>query len=110
MNMYDATEQAYKNGYEAGYNSMANQCVMCGAPLPDECNSMVCEQCKQNYGDSTVYIADKVIKQPKPNTELSFGAGDRDYDFLVNYRRAKPLNRFQIWMYKVCFGIRARNI
>lgn len=47
---------------------------------------------------------------PKPNTELSFGAGDGNYDFLVNYRRKKPLNKFQIWMYKICFGIRARNI
>lgn len=50
------------------------------------------------------------IQPPKPNTELSFGAGDGNYDFLVNYRRTKPLNKFQIWMYKVCFGIRARNI
>ena len=46
----------------------------------------------------------------KPNTELSFGAYDGNYDFLVNYRRTKPLNRFQIWMFKVCFGVRARNI
>lgn len=52
----------------------------------------------------------KAVELPKPNTELSFGAGDGNYDFLVNYCRAKPLNRFQIWMYKVCFGIRARNI
>jgi hypothetical protein len=52
----------------------------------------------------------KPIEPPKPNTELSFGANDGQYDFLINYRRAKPLNRFQIWMYKVCFGIRARNI
>ena len=50
------------------------------------------------------------IQLPKPNVELSFGAYDGNYDFLVNYRRAKPLNRFQIWMFKVCFGIRARNI
>lgn len=50
------------------------------------------------------------IKLLEPNTELSFGANDGNYDFLVNYRRAKPLNRFQIWMFKVCFGIRARNL
>ena len=50
------------------------------------------------------------IKPLEPNTELSFGASDRQYDFLVCYRRAKPLNKFQIWMYKVCFGICARNI
>lgn len=51
-----------------------------------------------------------ISEPPEPNTELSFGAGDRQYDFLVCYRRSKPLNRFQIWMYKICFGIRARNI
>lgn len=110
MNIYDACEQAYKNGYEEGRKSMLNECVMCGAPLPDEYDSMVCARCKQKYGDTSVLIVGKAIKPPEPNTELSFGAGDGQYDFLVNYRRAKPLNRFQIWMYKVCFGIRARNI
>lgn len=55
-------------------------------------------------------ISGESIQLPKPNVELSFGAYDGNYDFLVNYRRAKPLNRFQIWMFKVCFGIRARNI
>ena len=52
----------------------------------------------------------KVIEVPKPNIELSFGAYDGNYDFFVCYRRTKPLNRFQIWMFKICFGIRARNI
>lgn len=55
-------------------------------------------------------ISGESIQLPKPNVELSFGAYDGNYDFLINYRRAKPLNRFQIWMFKVCFGIRARNI
>ena len=110
MNIHDACEQAYKNGYNAGRNSMTNQCVMCGAPLLDECNSMVCAQCKQNYGNSPAHIVGYGIEPLKPNTELSFGASDGQYDFLICYRRAKPLNRFQIWMYKVCFGIRARNI
>ena len=55
-------------------------------------------------------ISGESIQLPKPNVKLSFGAYDGNYDFLVNYRRAKPLNRFQIWMFKVCFGIRARNI
>ena len=50
------------------------------------------------------------IKLLKPNTELSFGDFDGNYDFLVCYRRAKPLNWFQRWMFKVCFGICARNI
>ena len=55
-------------------------------------------------------ISGELIQPPKPNTELSFGAGNGEYDFIINYRRAKPLSRFQIWMYKVCFGIRVRNI
>lgn len=50
------------------------------------------------------------IKEPlSPNVELSFGE-DSGPNFLIAYRRAKPLNRFQIWMFKVCFGIRARNL
>ena len=72
MNIYDACEQAYKNGWNAATAQM--------------------------------------IEPPKPNTELSFGASDGQYDFVINYCRAKPLNRFQIWMYKMCFGIRAKNI
>ena len=55
-------------------------------------------------------ISGESIQLPKPNVELSFGAYDGNYDFLINYHRAKPLNRCQIWMFKVCFGIRARNI
>ena len=55
-------------------------------------------------------ISGELIQPPKPNVELSFGAYDGNYDFLINYRRAKPLTKFQIWMYKVCFGIRAKNI
>ena len=46
---------------------------------------------------------------PQSNTELSFGERDGP-NFLINYRRSKPLTRFQIWMFKICFGIRARNI
>ena len=84
---------------------MTNQCVMCGAEMPE--GGHVCAKC----ADVAVHpISVETIEFPKPNTEQYFGAGDGNYDFLVNYRRAKPLNRFQIWMYKVCFGIRARNI
>ena len=49
-----------------------------------------------------------ISEPPKPNTKLSFGDGN--YDLVITFRRTKPLNKFQIWMYKVCFGIRARNI
>ena len=86
-----------------------DRCVACGTQLPAECGSMVCEQCMKKAETSPVQIA-TLVQPLLPNTELSFGADDGSYDFLVNYRRAKPLNRFQIWMYKICFGIRARNI
>ena len=105
MTERDACEQAYKNGYEAGRNSMVNQCVMCGAEMPE--GGYVCAKCAAGAVQPNFV---EIVEFPKPNTELSFGAGDGSYDFLVCYRRAKPLNRFQIWMYKVCFGIRAKNI
>jgi hypothetical protein len=110
MNIYDACELAYKNGYEAGRNSMANQCVMCGAEMPE--GGHICTKCMDGAVQPKpldIPLA-QVVNLPAPNTELSFGSGDENYDFLVYYRRAKPLNRFQIWMYKICFGIRARNI
>lgn len=85
---------------------MVNQCVMCGAEMPE--GGHVCINC-QTGATRPIPMA-QIAEPPKPNTELSFGDNDGQYDFLINYRRAKPLNRFQIWMYKVCFGIRARNI
>lgn len=85
---------------------MSNQCVMCGAEMPE--SGHVCAKCAAGAAHPIQFAY--VIEPPRPNTELSFGAYDGNYDFLVNYRRAKPLNRFQIWMFKVCFGIRARNI
>lgn len=86
---------------------MINQCVMCGAEMPE--GGHICTKCMDGAVQPNRF-AQVITPPPKPNTELSFGAGDGNYDFLVNYRRAKPLNKFQIWMYKVCFGIRARNI
>ena len=50
------------------------------------------------------------IEIPKNNVELSFNGGTTEMDFIVGYRRKKPLNRFQIWMFKICFGICARNV
>ena len=106
MNLFDACEQAYKNGYEDGRKSVVNQCVMCGAEMPE--GGHICIKCMD--GAVRPNCSAKVIEPQKPNTELSFGANDGQYDFLVYYRRAKPLNWFQRWMFKVCFGIRARNV
>ena len=49
-------------------------------------------------------------KIPKNNVELSFNGGHHEMDFIVGYRRKKPLNKFQIWMFNICFGICARNV
>ena len=85
-----------------------NECVMCGQQILDECGSMVCPQCIR---DATIpKIATSAIEFPKNNVELSFNGGNLEMDFIIGYRRAKSLNRFQIWMFKVCFGIRAKNI
>ena len=86
-----------------------NECVMCGCKLPEEWESMVCERCKVSFRKD-VMVVGRGIVIARPNTELSFGAGDKTRDFIVSFHRHKPLNKFQIWMYKVCFGIRARNI
>jgi hypothetical protein len=107
MTERDACELAYKNGYEAGRHSMANQCVICGAEMPE--GDQVCSQCKAGVFPSEMIVG-YGVEQPRNNIELSFGGGDKTRDFIVSYHRAKPLNRFQIWMYKVCFGIHARNI
>ena len=85
---------------------MVNQCVMCGAEMPE--GGHVCINCQAGAVQSPPFV--KMDTPLRPNTELSFGDNEGQHDILINYRRAKPLNRFQIWMYKVCFGIRARNI
>lgn len=52
-----------------------------------------------------------VTKPKDPNVELSFGENEKySPNFSITYYRTKPLNKFQIWMYNVCFGIRAKNI
>ena len=91
---------------------MSNKCVICNISIPKD--RKICPVCEK---DRDEFVRTPFPAQlcdfnwpPQPNVELSFGAYDGNHDFLVNYRRAKPLNRFQIWMFKVCFGIRARNI
>ena len=83
-----------------------NECIMCGREIPE--GSLVCPQCIRDA--ITPKTATSVISFPKNNVELSFNGGNLEADFLVGYRRAKPLNKFQIWMFRVCFGIRARNV
>ena len=85
---------------------MDNYCVMCNAKIPE--GRQVCMTCEKDVTQQVQFA--RAIEPLKPNTELSFGASNGQHDFLVCYRRAKPLNRVQIWMYKICFGIRARNI
>ena len=83
-----------------------NKCIMCGREIPE--GSLVCPQCIR---DATVpKTATSVIEFPKNNVELSFNGGNPEMDFIVGYRRAKPLNWFQRWMFRVCFGICARNV
>ena len=50
-----------------------------------------------------------IYQSPEPNVILEFGTGNHS-NFSINYYRNKPLNKFQIWMFKVCFGIKARNM
>ena len=93
---------------------MDKYCVSCGKELYTESGSLLCRECTKKSLEQPILPVliedDWSYGDNRPNTELSFGANDGQYDFLVRYHRAKPLNRFQIWMYKVCFGIRARNV
>ena len=85
-----------------------DKCVMCGRDLPTESGTLVCPQCMR---DATIpKTARSIVEIPKNNVELSFNGGNIEMDFIVGYRRTKPLNWFQRWMFKICFGIRARNI
>ena len=87
---------------------MDRHCVMCGREMPIECGTMVCPQC---WRDATIpKTVAQIIEIPPNNVELSFNGGETTMDFIVAYRRAKPLNWFQRWMFWVCFGIRARNM
>lgn len=91
---------------------MSNKCVICNISIPEGRQICpICEKAEDNFVRTSfpAQLCD-FNWPPKPNVELSFGSYDGNYDFLVNYRRAKPLNRFQIWMFKICFGIRAKNL
>lgn len=86
-----------------------DECVMCGRELPGEYGTWICPQCERDT--ATLKAAHSVISFPPNNVELSFNGGhSTEMDFIVSYRRVKPLNWFQRWMFKVCFGINARNV
>lgn len=87
---------------------MVNQCVICGAEMSE--GGHVCAACEAEMAEKVEGLKyGTVLTPPEPNTELSFGL-DSGPNFLISYRRAKPLSKFQIWMFNICFGIRARNI
>lgn len=89
---------------------MSDHCILCDAVVPE--GRHICIICEQEGLEKAATLRGLSFAKPKiPNVELSFGE-DEEYtpNFSVTYYRAKPLNKFQIWMYKVCFGICAKNI
>ena len=89
---------------------MSDHCVVCGANVPE--GRHICIVCEQEMLEKAETLRGLSFAKPKnPNVELSFGE-DEEYspNFSITYYRTKPLNKLQIWMYKVCFGIRAKNI
>lgn len=89
---------------------MSNRCVMCNSPIPEGRQVyQTCEKAEEYLRTPHPAQLCDIKWPPEPNVELSFGM-ESGPNFLITYRRAKPLNRFQIWMFKVCFGICARNI
>lgn len=92
-----------------------NLCIMCLREIPE--GRMVCPSCElelevdvSESKNIVVEFPPNVVEFPPSNVELSFNGGESSMDYIISYRRAKPLNRFQIWMFKMCFGIKARNI
>ena len=90
---------------------MSNKCIICNSSIPE--GRQICPACEKAKNE---FIRTSSPTQlchlnfpPSPNVELSFGM-ESGPNFLITYRRAKPLNRFQIWMFKICFGIHARNL
>ena len=49
----------------------------------------------------------ELFQPPVVNTQLIFSTSEYN-NFSINFYRDKPLNKFQIWMYKICFGITAK--
>ena len=51
----------------------------------------------------------ELFQPPVANTQLIFGTSEYN-NFSINFYRDKPLNKFQIWLYRICFGITAKNL
>ena len=97
-----------------------SKCISCGVDVPE--GRIACSKCLKD--DLAVVRAEEekfnseILKKSavscsigkvKTNVQLHFGDDPYSTDMVIYYYRKKPLNKFQIWMYKVCFGIRAEN-
>lgn len=96
------------NPYEAlKASETIDRCLICGNIIPE--GTHVCPRCEiceiPPVGKAKLFVP------PVANVELSFGSGEKFApNFQINYHRTKPLNKFQIWMFKICFGVIAKNI
>lgn len=96
-----------------------SKCVSCGEDIPE--GRIACNKCLNDISTKRLReekINSEILKASstgvavsriKTNVQLTFGDTADGTNFVVCYYRAKPLNKFQIWMYEVCFGIRAEN-
>lgn len=86
------------------------KCVICNDEVPE--GHWVCPICdpKNKFNQDEVHFA-KMYAPPSPTVQLSFGDEKTGApNFQINYYRKKQLNKFQIWMFKICFGITAKNL
>ena len=85
------------------------RCVICNNEIPEGLwICPICETKKIFNQDEMVFT--RMYTPPIPNVQLSFSDEKTGApNFLINYYRKKRLNKLQIWMFKVCFGITAKN-
>lgn len=85
------------------------RCITCNDEIPE--GLQVCPICetKKIFSQDEVHFA-RMRVPPSPNVQLTFGDEEPGApSFQINYYRKKQLNKFQIWMFKICFGITAKN-
>jgi hypothetical protein len=96
-----------------------SKCVSCGEDVPE--GRIACNKCLNDI--STKHLREEKVNAEilkasgtgitvgkiKTNVQMHFSDDPYSTDMVIYYYRKKPLNKFQIWMYKVCFGIRAEN-